>query len=171
NGAETTLISGPTNIEAPQKVKIITIESTEELFHTVKKEFKKADCLIMAAAPADYMPEKKAPRKIKKSNYNYKLTLNPTVDILKEISSIKQRSQFVVGFALETENGISNARKKLKEKKLDMIILNQPGANSGFESETNKVTVLRPHEEPIEIPLMTKQKIAAKLLDIISEML
>ena len=171
-GAEVTLISGPTALTPPEQSNFIRIKTTDELQKAVKKAYKKCDCLIMAAAPADYKPAEKADQKIKKSKEPLGLDLKPTTDILKELTRNKNRkSPKVVGFALETENGIVNARKKLREKNLDMIVLNQPGKGTAFESDTNEVTVLLPKRKPIEIPLLTKQEISVQLLDIISSLL
>ncbi len=170
-GAETTLITGPTNINPPAGVKVIHITTTEELQKMVMKEFKNTDCLIMAAAPADYKPSKRNKNKIKKNGDKLALELSPTDDILNEVAKTKKKKQLTVGFALETENGIANARKKLTVKQLDIIVLNQPGKDSGFNTETNRVTIIAPKRKPIEWPLNTKKEIAHKLLEFISRML
>ncbi len=169
-GGETTLITGPTNLSAPTGMKVIHITTTNELQKAVLKEFKNMDCLIMAAAPADYRPSKKIIKKIKRTGDKLALELSPTDDILKEIDKIKKNNQLTVGFALETDNGIANARKKLKEKGLDLIVLNQPGEDSGFNTDTNRVTIIAPKRKPIEWPLGTKKEIAHKLLEFIRGM-
>ena len=126
-GADVTLISGPSSEVPPQGAKLIKIKTTDELCKAVKKEYKKTDCLIMAAAPADFSPSLPEKSKIKKDLQKMELQLKPTVDILKEITKNKSDdSAKVIGFALETDNGLANAKKKLKEKKLDAIVLNQP---------------------------------------------
>jgi phosphopantothenoylcysteine decarboxylase/phosphopantothenate--cysteine ligase len=170
-GAETTLISGPTSLMPPSGAKLISIESTSQLFDSVKREFKQSDCLIMAAAPADFTPGKVAAQKMKKATAGYSLALQPTVDILKEVAAKKKGSQVVVGIAIETENAVSNARKKLKEKNLDMVVLNRPGKQTGFVSDTNRVTLLIPGKKPEKWPLMDKSEIACKLLGKIAAML
>jgi len=170
-GAETTLISGPTHLTPPRGVRTIVIESTSELFKAVKKEFNQSDCLIMAAAPADFKPRSIASQKMKKTDAGYNLALEPTIDILKEIGAKKKQGQVVVGFALETEKALQNARKKLKEKKLDMIVVNQPGKETGFGYDTNRVTILRPGEKPDRWPLMDKSEIAFKLLEKVAALL
>ncbi len=170
-GAETTLISGPTHLTPPRGVRTIVIESTSELFKAVKKEFNQSDCLIMAAAPADFKPRSIASQKMKKTDAGYNLALEPTIDILKEIGAKKKQGQVVVGFALETEKALQNARKKLKEKKLDMIVVNQPGKETGFGYDTNRVTILRPGEKPDRWPLMDKSEIASKLLEKVAALL
>jgi phosphopantothenoylcysteine decarboxylase/phosphopantothenate--cysteine ligase len=170
-GAEVILISGPTSLIPPVGAKLISIESTSELFNSVGKEFSKSDCLIMAAAPADFTPGKVAAQKMKKATVDGTITLQQTVDILKEVATKKKGSQVVVGFALETEKAVSNARKKLKEKNLDMIVLNQPGKKTGFVSDTDRVTLLIPGKKPEKWPLIDKSEIACKLLEKVAAML
>jgi len=170
-GAETTLISGPTDLIPPAGARYTSINSTSELYEAVKKEFRQSDCLIMAAAPADFTPGKVAKQKIKKTGVGQTLAFQPTVDILKEVAAWKKRSQIVVGFALETEDTVANARKKLKDKNLDMIVLNQPGKDTGFGVDTNRVTVLLPGGKPDRWPLMDKNEIASKLLEKIAAMM
>ena len=170
-GAETILISGPTSLMPLAGAKLISVESTSELLDSVRKEFSQSDCLIMAAAPADFTPGKVAAQKMKKATADYTLTLQPTVDILKEVAAKKKGSQVVVGFALETEKAVSNARKKLKEKSLDMVVLNRPGKKTGFVSDTNRVTLLIPGKKPEKWPLMDKSEIAFKLLEKVAAML
>ncbi len=170
-GAETTLISGPTDLAVPEGVSLIKIETTAELHLAVKKAFGKADCLIMAAAPADFAPDLTHTRKIKKSDNELSLSLKPTVDILKDITRKKKKGQVVVGFALETDNGLANARSKLKDKNLDMIVLNSPTDKTGFEHDTNEVTVLVPGKKPIPIPIASKLEISERILDLVSRLL
>ncbi len=171
-GAETILISGPTSLPPPAGVKLVRFETTEQLYRAVKSVVKDADCLIMAAAPADYRPVKPAGSKIKKSADAMQLSLEPTIDILKDLAARRtKRPPVVVGFALETDRPIENARKKLKEKKLDLIVLNTVGADTGFDSDTNQVTVLRPKRKPVVLPLAKKTEIAVKLLEMIASML
>ncbi len=170
-GAEVTLVSGPTELEKPSGVNVINILSTKEMFTTVKKEFRKADILIMAAAPADFTPAKLSKSKLKKADAIDSIPLKPTVDILKSLKELKTNKQLVIGFALETDNPVENARKKLKDKNLDMIVLNQPTENSGFGTETNKVTIITPRKKPIELSLKSKSEISHEILDLIESML
>ncbi len=170
-GAEVTLISGPTALEPPAGVRFVAIESTAELAKAVKKEFRKTDCLIMAAAPSDFASPKTTSHKIKRTSAGLDLTLEPTVDILRSISELKSDHQVVAGFALETDNGITNARKKLREKNLDMIVLNSPGNATGFDSDTNQVTIIQPRRKPQEWPLLSKQEISGKLIDVLASLL
>lgn len=168
-GAETTLISGPSDLIPPYGVKFEKVTSTEDLYKAIKKEFKKSHCLIMAAAPVDYTPIRKVNQKIKKTEKTIQLSLKPTVDILKQISLNKKENQIIVGFALETDNGLKNAHKKLKDKHLDMIVLNQPSAKTGFESDTNKVTIITSNLKEISLPLMSKEDISYRILNRIAE--
>lgn len=170
-GAEVTLISGPTNLSQPSGIIVFNIISTEELQKIVLKEFKKSDCLIMAAAPADYKPAKRNSKKLKKTTEMLSMELSPTDDILKEIAKIKTKKQLTIGFALETDNGVANATKKLIEKDLDLIILNQPGPDSGFNTDTNRVTVIARNKKGVDWPLLSKKEIAHKLLEFIQKML
>ncbi|MFZ5980507.1 MAG: bifunctional phosphopantothenoylcysteine decarboxylase/phosphopantothenate--cysteine ligase CoaBC [Candidatus Zixiibacteriota bacterium] len=170
-GAETVLISGPTALTPPDGVRLVRVTTTTDLHQAVKNEFDDTDCLVMAAAPADYTPVEEAPQKIKKSRSHLKLALAPTVDILKEIGKGKKPGQVLVGFALETEKGIENAQKKLEDKHLDLIVLNNPKeTGAGFEHDTNIVTLISPGKKTETWPLDTKANIALKLLVITSEM-
>ncbi len=164
------MISGPTSLPTPRGVRRVDIVSTEDLFNAVKNEFGRTECLIMAAAPADFRPKEVSKGKLKKSTRLSSLDLRPTVDILKEIGKQK-RNQLIVGFALETDNAKQNAALKLKEKQLDIIIVNQPGPNTGFASDTNQVLVLTRDKEEIAFPLLKKSELAYKLLEIVSEKL
>lgn len=170
-GAEVTLISGPTNLDPPQDVRFLQITSTDELHQAVDMEFPGADCLIMAAAPADFRPAKVASQKVKKHEAGLTLALEPTVDILREVSGKKKDGQIVVGFALETENGLENAKAKLAKKNLDMIVLNQPGEKTGFEHDTNKVTLIMREGNPIDLPLESKLDLALSILHYVSSLL
>ena len=170
-GAKTTLISGPTELRIPGGVKLIKIESTEQLHQAVESEFDHCDCLVMAAAPADYGPVAIVNSKIKKSSDELSLSLRPTVDILKSLQAKKRSDQRIIGFALETENGLANARGKLVDKNLDAIVLNHPTENTGFNSDTNQVTVIRRDNEPEPIPLLPKTQLAVKILEMVVDIL
>ncbi len=170
-GAQTTLITGPSSITPPLSVKVINIESTQDLHKAVEKEFTKHDCLIMAAAPADFQPVKTAVQKIKRSDTKLTLSLKPTVDILQSLSNGKRNGQVVVGFALETENAIDNAIKKLKCKNLDAIVVNSPSKISGFGTDTNEVTLIIKNKKPEKLPLMGKKELSLKLLEKIASLM
>lgn len=171
-GAAVTLISGPTALTPPGQVRFIPVETTQQMYDAVSTNFDKCDCLIMAAAPSDFTPVETASQKIKKGTGRVNLMLKPTVDILKSLKGRKRAGQLVVGFALETENGIVNATAKLFEKNLDLIILNETNLQrSAFDSDTNRVTLIRAGAEPEVWEEMSKLEISANLLDIVAELL
>lgn len=161
-GAEVTLIAGPNSQSLYPEIKLINIRSASEMKNAVDKELPANNVLIMSAAVADFKPSKIAGKKIKKDNKSLPLQLSPTVDIL---STIKKENKFIVGFALETDNELKNAKKKLIDKKLDMVILNSLNdKKSGFEFDTNKITVLHKSGKTVKLPLMSKFSAANKIL-------
>lgn len=127
-GHKVTLITAPTALREPRGAKVIKIETAAELFEAVRKHFKKCDCLIMAAAVADYTPVRVAKSKMRKNAQSLTLELKPTADILKWAGNHKKARQIVVGFALEDKALRTRAERKMREKKLDMIVANTPGA-------------------------------------------
>jgi phosphopantothenoylcysteine decarboxylase/phosphopantothenate--cysteine ligase len=143
------------------KLKSVYVETAGQMFESVKKHFKKCDCLIMAAAVADYTPIKKAKLKIKKSDKNLIIRLKPTVDILKWAGKNKKKNQIVAGFALEDKNLRKNAEKKLKDKNLDMIIANTPSAIGAKEST---VYIKRKNKKWLTLQKMDKSTIAKKII-------
>ncbi len=127
-GFKVTLISAPTNLRPPKGAKVIDVVTSGQMFKTVQAEFEKCDCLIMAAAVSDYKPATSSAYKIKKDQAVMTLKLARTMDVLKWVGRSKKASQIIVGFALEDTNLLANAEKKLKTKKLDMIVANEPSA-------------------------------------------
>lgn len=125
NGFDVILVSGPTHLEPPEGVKLIKVETAKQMEKEILKNFPKVDILIMAAAVSDWRPYRKFKRKLKRKN-QWTLKLIPNPDILKNVSNIKKENQKIIGFALETDNILKNAIKKLKEKKIDLIIGNTP---------------------------------------------
>ena len=170
-GAEVTLVSGPTELEPPYGAVVHQIESTAELQRAVQALIKRADVLVMAAAPADFMPAKTDSRKRARTAGTVDLTLAPTPDVLKSLK--RPRGCIAVGFALEAGgDGLERARTKLREKKLDFIVLNdalEPGA--GFEVPTNRVTIIGTEGEPLRLPLLTKRETAERILDTVGRAL
>ncbi len=145
-GAEVTLVSGPVNLSAPEKVNLIKVNSAEDLYKTLLSNFNQYDIIIMSAAVADYTPVEKKGGKIKKKTTGDTLILElkSTNDILAEIGQKKSPTQFLVGFALESENEIQNGWIKMKEKNCDMMVVNSPNIpDSGFGSDDNTITILR----------------------------
>ena len=169
-GAEVILISGPTALPPPPKVKFISVRSTAQMREAVFSDLENASILLMAAAVSDYRPRRAAPGKIKKSAAEMVLTLERNPDILAEAGKQKDY-RILVGFAAETENLLRNARRKLKEKNLDLIVANDvtlPGA--GFEVDTNIVKFLDRSPKVEELPLMTKEELADRILDRITRL-
>lgn len=160
-GAAVTLISGPSSQNIYPEIKTINVRSTSELDKAIKKEIDKNDLLVMSAAVSDFRPSKTSANKIKKGKESIELKLEMNMDILSSIISKKTK---VVGFALETQNEVTNAKKKLREKNLDMIVLNSPGKNSGFEVDTNKVTIIKQNGRQVKLPLLSKFQVANRIL-------
>jgi phosphopantothenoylcysteine decarboxylase/phosphopantothenate--cysteine ligase len=162
-GAEVTLISGPVNLSAHSKIKRIDVQSAQEMFTAVKDNIKGKDFVVMAAAVSDFKPKNISGRKIKSIN-EFNLSFSYTTDILHYLGKNKKRFK-LIGFALETENEIANAKKKLKSKNLDMIVLNNPSVEgAGFGTDTNKVTLID-KKDVTELPLMSKRDVADSILD------
>jgi phosphopantothenoylcysteine decarboxylase/phosphopantothenate--cysteine ligase len=166
-GAEVTLIAGPLLVPVPPGVTVHQVESTEEMRDAVAARVGESDVLVMAAAPADYRPAEVAPGKLKKTGAPRMLELHETPDILSATRSARRAGAVMVGFALETDDLLANAARKLEAKGLDLIVLNdakEPGA--GFGVDTNRVTFLtRGGGEPERLPLMPKGEVADAILD------
>ena len=161
-GADVTLISGPSSETAYQEINYVPVRTASEMKKVVVREMKKNQFLIMTAAVADFKPVRVSPGKIKKSNRLKEIKISETQDIL---TSFNRENKIVVGFALETNNELANAKRKLKEKQLDMIVLNSlKDKRSGFEFETNKVMILKKNGKTIKLPLQSKFQIANKIL-------
>lgn len=167
-GAKVILVSGPTHLNPTSNtIDLIRVQSAQQMLEAVQKHYADTDIGIFAAAVADYRPTNPADQKIKKSDATLEITLEKTQDILAWAGSQKQK-QLLVGFALETENEIDNAKKKLQKKNLDLIVLNSlrdPGA--GFKSKTNKVTLISNKGDEIPFELKDKSAVAQDILDYI----
>jgi len=165
-GAEVTLVTGPTSLPLPRKdIKWIPVRSAEEMRKAVLTHFEGASVVIKAAAVSDYRPKTISEKKIKKGDSDTTLTLERTEDILGEIGK-KKANRILVGFAAETEDLIAHAKKKLKEKNLDLIVVNdvtQPGA--GFGLDTNQVKIVYPSGQVRDLPLMSKEEVSKVILD------
>ena len=141
-GAEVTLILGPTSIKAPPGMEVIKVKSADEMFNACMSVYKNADIMVMSAAVADYTPVNIAAEKIKKNGDLLTLELTKTRDILKHLGEVKTDQQVLVGFALETNNEIEYAQRKLAEKNADMIVLNSLNdMGAGFGFDTNKIAI------------------------------
>ncbi|MBI2790612.1 MAG: bifunctional phosphopantothenoylcysteine decarboxylase/phosphopantothenate--cysteine ligase CoaBC [Gammaproteobacteria bacterium] len=168
-GAKVTLISGPVALKTPVGVERVDVTTAQEMLDKVMKNISNADIFISAAAVADFQVEEQSVHKIKKESLNqFELKLIPTPDILAHVAKLPQRP-YCVGFAAETQNLEANAKKKLIDKKLDLIALNDVSKSDiGFDVDANQLTVISPEESYI-IPKASKFQVAVKLLDIISE--
>lgn len=170
-GAEVTLVTGKTDIEPPMAVNTIEIISAADMAKAVKDHAKEQDIIIKAAAVADYRPKYTADEKIKKKDDEMSIELERTEDILGFLGAHKGEHQFLCGFSMETEDMIENSRRKLEKKNLDLIVANnlkQSGA--GFGTDTNIVTLLS-ENGVLQLPIMSKNEVADKLLDYIMERL
>jgi len=168
-GGETILISGPTNLNPPPNLNFIRVDSAEEMYNEVSKYFDDANYLIMSSAVCDFKPIERFDEKIKKEDFSYELKLEPTIDILKEMGK-RKKNQKLVGFALETQNVFENAMKKLIEKNLDMLIINTVSEESGFEVETNKISIIKKNDPLIyNFPLLSKGDVAKIIFDFLEE--
>jgi phosphopantothenoylcysteine decarboxylase/phosphopantothenate--cysteine ligase len=168
-GHEVILVAGPVALTPPKAVQVVRVVTAADMLAAVRLHLKNCDALIMAAAVADWRPVRVAKRKMKKAGtQRLTLELKPTPDILKTIAPLKGKRIFV-GFAAETHNLRAEARRKLREKHLDLIVANDvtaPGA--GFEVETNRVTIFDAQSEE-QLPLLTKREVAERILDRIED--
>ena len=165
-GAEVTLIVGHVDIPLPSEILTLKTETVKEMARAVAEQLLAADVLIMAAAPADFRPISESPEKIKKGSGTRKIVLEPAEDILRSTISRRKKASVIVGFALETTDGIRNAKEKLKSKELDFVVLNDAKeAGAGFGVDTNRVTVITRDGKEEELELMSKTDLAEILLD------
>ncbi len=165
-GAEVILISGPTHLSAQHpSVKTVSITSADEMYAACHDHFEVSDIVIAAAAVADYKPISVSDQKIKKSEQNFSISLEKTQDILASLGKIKQ-NQKLVGFALETQNEIENAKEKIRKKNLDLIILNSLNdAGAGFGKSTNKITFIDSSNNVEPMELKSKAEVANDILN------
>lgn len=166
-GADVTLVSGKTNLQPPVDVQFVPVVSAADMAQAVKEAASEQDIIIKAAAVADYRPAAVAQEKMKKKDGELSVALERTEDILAWLGAHRKEGQFLCGFSMETEHLLENSRAKLEKKKIDMIVANnlrQEGA--GFGTDTNVVTVLT-KGDAIELPLMSKEEVADRLLDLI----
>lgn len=169
-GAEVTLVSGRTAIEAPLFVNVVPIVTAKDMFEAVTEISNEQDIIIKAAAVADYRPAVVSSEKVKKKEGQMSIELERTDDILKYLGENKREGQFLCGFSMETQNMISNSRAKLEKKNLDMVAANNvKEAGAGFQGDTNVLTLITQKEET-SLPLMSKEDAANKLLDKILEL-
>ena len=170
-GAEVTLVLGPSSISVNKKnVNVLPVTSAKEMYEAVTALFPKTDIAVLSAAVADFRPEVVADQKIKKNPDNdaFTIKLVKTEDILKSVGSMKTENQTVVGFALETENGLENAKKKLHTKNIDLIVLNEMNESGvGFKTKTNKVSIITQNDQVTTYDLKPKNEVALDILNAI----
>ena len=170
-GAQVILISGPTQIRHPDGIECIHVRTAADMRRAVMEHAKQADAVIMAAAVSDFRPVSAPDHKVKKDEASMTLELERTEDILADLDGISNNC-LLVGFAAETDSVVQNAKKKQKEKNLDMIIANDVrNEDTGFESDTNRVTIIERSGVITELPLMAKSEIASRILDKIVELM
>jgi phosphopantothenoylcysteine decarboxylase / phosphopantothenate---cysteine ligase len=165
-GADVDLVAGPTQMAPPAGPRVHRVETGEQMKDAVGRLLSGTDLFIMAAAPSDFRPADVAPQKIKKDTAPDSIRLESAPDILSETIGDRPSECVVVGFALETEaDGEANARRKLETKGLDLIVLNRIGAASGFDTDTNEVTLLDRAGESETLPVLPKDEVAERILD------
>jgi phosphopantothenoylcysteine decarboxylase/phosphopantothenate--cysteine ligase len=170
-GAEVILIAGPTQLGPPRNVTLIPVVSADDMRRAVMEHIQRSHAVIMAAAVSDFKPSHAADRKIKKNEAPLHLDLERTGDILQELGGLSGKP-LLAGFAAETDNIEQNAVKKLREKNLDLIVVNdvlKPG--SGFGTDTNSVVIFDRTGRRMELPTMQKSEIAARVLDVLVNLL
>jgi phosphopantothenoylcysteine decarboxylase/phosphopantothenate--cysteine ligase len=164
-GAAVTLVHGPLEVPVPVGITAIPVESTAEMHETVGAAIGRADVVVMAAAPADFTVSSASAHKLKRADLPPSLELDATADILDATRAQRRADATIVGFALETTDGVANAQRKRTAKGLDLIVLNYAGeANAGFGASTNRVTLIDEHSV-VELPLQSKHAVADALLD------
>jgi phosphopantothenoylcysteine decarboxylase/phosphopantothenate--cysteine ligase len=165
-GAQVILVAGPTHYKAKNNlVEVIGVVSAQEMYDVCHEHFKDVDVAIAAAAVADYRPKVVATQKIKKAADEFSIELEKTKDILASLGAIK-KNQFLIGFALETENEIENAKLKIQKKNLDLIVLNSlQDEGAGFKKETNKVTFIDQDFKIEPMELKSKESVAVDILN------
>lgn len=162
-GAEVTLISGYSSLKQPKGLKFISVETSQDMLNAVNKELRDSTVIIMSAAVSDFSPVETSKGKIKKTD-ELILRFRKTTDIISQIANKKNRP-FIIGFSAETGWHIERAKKKLREKKMDMIVLNNISEKgSGFDTDTNKVIIID-NQKQTSLPLMSKESVADALLD------
>jgi len=167
-GGDVTLVSGPTNqIISSKKIHLINVKTGNEMYSNVLDNYEDADIVIMAAAVSDYKPKEFSQKKIKKDNKEINIKFEKTTDILNELGKHK-KNQFLVGFALENDNEIINAKSKLKNKNLDLIVLNSLNdKGAGFGYDTNKVSLINKSDEIVTFDLKEKSMVALDIFNYI----
>ncbi|MBT6004898.1 MAG: bifunctional phosphopantothenoylcysteine decarboxylase/phosphopantothenate--cysteine ligase CoaBC, partial [Prolixibacteraceae bacterium] len=166
-GADVILVSGPVSVFTNKKgINVIRVESADEMFSECVKHFGECNGAVMCAAVADFTPVKAEFQKTKRGNKNWDLELQPTKDIAAALGKAKSDKQILVGFALETNDEIINAKKKLQKKKFDFIVLNSLNEfGAGFQVDTNKITIIDKNNNQQSFELKSKKEVAVDIVD------
>lgn len=166
-GAEVILISGPVNIRlAHPSIKIINVNTAEEMFKACMIHFPSADAAVLSAAVADFSPVDRYTNKLKQKEGELMIRLTPTKDIAAELGKIKKEKQILAGFALETDNEIINAREKMYKKHFNFIVLNSlQDEGAGFRKDTNKITIIDNNNNIAKFELKSKREVAADIVE------
>ncbi len=166
-GALVTLISGPTSCQTDHpNIKRIDVVSAREMYEASVNHFPNCDGAIMTAAVADFTPLNPVDAKVKREKSNYTIELTPTQDIAASLGQVKTERQFLVGFALETNNEEQNAQLKLEKKNLDLIVLNSLNdSGAGFQHDTNKITIFTREGQVKKYELKPKSQVAKDIVD------
>lgn len=166
HGAEVILVSGPVSVSTQKEgIKVIPVESAEEMYHACVGHFMECDGAVMTAAVADFTPANPEIQKTKRGKENWNIELIPTRDIAAELGKLKKENQILVGFALETTNEETNAQKKLQKKNFDFIVLNSLNdTGAGFGVDTNKITIIGKNNKKVPFELKSKREVAADIV-------
>lgn len=165
-GADVLLIAGPTSVAPPHGPALQRVETAEDMAAAVRTALAAADVLFMAAAVADFRPAEPSAGKIKKADAPDAIRLDPAPDVLRSTRDARRAGAVIIGFALESDDGLKHARSKLHDKGLDFVVLNSPTeADSGFDVDTNRVVIIEANAGEEALPLMSKDDVADELLD------
>lgn len=170
-GAKVTLVSGQVALKKPDpSINLVKVHSAKEMYQASQANFQESDIIILAAAVADYTPAVVAEKKIKKKEDTFSIELIKTTDIAKTLGQQKRENQLMVGFALETDNEVANAKAKIQSKNLDMIVLNSlQDSGAGFGHDTNKISIIKKDDTIIAFDLKSKQDVAQDIVNAIIE--
>jgi phosphopantothenoylcysteine decarboxylase/phosphopantothenate--cysteine ligase len=164
-GAEVTLVSGPVSLSPPSGVELVSVTSAQDMADAVLSRAEQMDVIVKSAAVADFKPDNCASLKIKKGSGGLRLDLVKNIDILASLGQKKKKGQLLIGFAAESHNHLDEGLRKLTQKNLDMIVVNDIlGAQTGFDVETNQVTLITPSQHQ-QLPLLSKTETAHRIWD------
>jgi phosphopantothenoylcysteine decarboxylase/phosphopantothenate--cysteine ligase len=170
HGAEVILVSGPVSVIAVHPgIQVKRVQTAEQMLRECLEIFGKTDGAILSAAVADFRPKSPVTHKIKRKEADINLVLEPNPDIAATLGRLKTDRQFLAGFALETEDGLKHAQEKLQRKNFNFIVLNSlSDKGSGFNSDTNKITIIDRNNNPLEFELKSKQDVAADIVEFLA---